>query len=121
MKYMLLIHSNPDAVAGRSEEETLEVYAYIDDLHAQLSESGELVGGEALAHVSHTKVVRASNGVPVTTDGPFVEVKEQFAGYLIVDVDSVDRAVEIAANWPDASDGGAMEVRPIMDPGGTLG
>lgn len=35
MKYMLLIHSNPDAVAGRSEEKTLEVYAYIDDLHAQ--------------------------------------------------------------------------------------
>lgn len=60
-----------------------------------------------------------SFGQPAVTDGPFMESKEQFAGYLTVDVDSVERAVEIAARWPDVRFGGAMEVRPFMHESGT--
>lgn len=119
MKYMLLIHANPETITGRSEEETMKVYAEIDAITSELSKSGELIGGEALADVSQSKVVRAPGGVPVTTDGPFVEAKEHLAGYLIVETESVERAIEIAARWPDAREGGAMEVRPIMDTGGT--
>lgn len=119
MKYMLLIHANPATVTGRSEAETMKVYAEIDAITKELSESGELIGGEVLADVSQSKVVRVTGGVPVTTDGPFVEAKEHLAGYLIVETDSEKRAIDIAARWPDASEGGAMEVRPIMDIGGT--
>jgi hypothetical protein len=57
------------------------------------------------------------DGVPAVTDGPFAEAKEQMVGYCIVDCDSMDRAVEIAAQWPDALWWG-MEVRPILSPDG---
>ena len=52
-----------------------------------------------------------------TTDGPFVEAKEQLVGYSIVECETPERATEIAARWPDARYW-AMEVRPIMEPGG---
>jgi hypothetical protein len=71
VKYMLLIHANPATVTGRSEAETMKVYAEIDAITKELSESGELIGGEVLADVSQSKVVRVTGGVPVTTDGRF--------------------------------------------------
>jgi hypothetical protein len=80
---------------------------------AELSASGELLGGMALGHPAATRTVRLRGGAVATTDGPFVEAKEQFAGYLTVDVASLDRAVEIAGRWPDAR-WGAMEVREII-------
>jgi hypothetical protein len=83
----------------------------------ELNESGELVGGEALADASNAKTVRVRSGVPAVTDGPFAEAKEQLAGYLIVDCETTDRAVEIATRWPDARYF-AMEVRPLMDTAG---
>ena len=54
------------------------------------------------------------DGVPAVTDGPLAEAKEHFGGYLIVDCESIERATEIAARWPNARFA-AMEVRPIMD------
>jgi hypothetical protein len=54
------------------------------------------------------------DGVPAITDGPFVEAKEQFGGYCIVDCESIERATAIAARWLD-NRSSAMEVRPIMD------
>jgi hypothetical protein len=57
------------------------------------------------------------DGVAVATDGPFVEAKEQLAGYLVADCDSEERAVEIAGRWPDARYF-AMEVRAIMHTAG---
>ena len=117
MKYMLLIYNNPDALAALPESERDAIFADVDVIMTELKASGELVGGEALAHPSSTKTVRAVGGTPVTTDGPFLESKEQFAGYLAVDVESEARAVEIAARWPDARFG-AMEVRAVMHTSG---
>jgi hypothetical protein len=56
-------------------------------------------------------------GVPATTDGPFAEAKEHLAGYYVVDVGSLDRALEIAARDP-ASRLWAVEVRPVTDTAG---
>jgi hypothetical protein len=53
----------------------------------------------------------------VVTDGPLAEAKEHFGGYLVVDCESIERAIDIAARWPSARLC-AMEVRPILDPGG---
>ena len=61
--------------------------------------------------------MRVRDGVVATTDGPFAESKEQFAGYVSVDVESEARAVEIAASWPDARYW-AMEVRALMGSSG---
>ncbi|MDQ3692083.1 MAG: YciI family protein [Chloroflexota bacterium] len=117
MKYMLLIYNNPAFLTTMAEDERNAVFSDVDAVMRELTESGELVGGEALADVSRTKTVRVRDGLPVITDGPFVEAKEQLAGYLMVDCESPERAVEIAARWPDARYW-AMEVRPVMDAAG---
>lgn len=116
MKYMLLIYNNPQTYEAWSEEERNRVFGEVDTLMKELTESGELVGGEALAEASQSKVVRVRDGIPAVTDGPFAEAKEQLAGYVMVDCSSMERAVEIAGRWPDARYF-AMEVREVV--GGT--
>jgi hypothetical protein len=118
MKYMLLIYNNPATYEGWSEDERNALFGEVDVLMKELTESGELIGGEALADASNAKTVRVRDGVTATTDGPFAEAKEQLAGYLTVECESPERAVEIAARWPDAKYF-AMEVRPVMDTSGT--
>jgi hypothetical protein len=117
MKFMLLIYNNPDALRSMPEGDLKAIMDDVGSIMAELGETGELIGGEALAHPSQTKTVRVRDGAVATTDGPFVEAKEQFAGTLMVDVESEDRAVEIAARWPDARYC-AMEVRAIMQTSG---
>src|ERR1700677_155739 len=113
MKYMILIYANrenwghptflrrPEAQA-MPEEQRGRLMGEFEQLMREIHGSGELVGTEALAD-------------PVTTtDGPYVEAKEQLAGYFVVDCHSPQRAAEIAARFPDARFG-AVEVRPVMD------
>jgi hypothetical protein len=117
MKYMLLIYDNADTRERFFGSEGGALMGEVDALMAELTESGELVRGEGLAHPSQAKTVRVRNGALATTDGPFVEAKEQFAGYIAVDVESEARALEIAARWPDARYA-AMEVRAVMHTAG---
>jgi hypothetical protein len=117
---MLLIHNRPGFVEELTEAEREALFGEVDALMKELTESGELVGGNALADPSGTKTVRAGkDGRPAVTDGPFLEAKEHFAGYIMVDCESAERAVEIAARWPDVRHGGHMEVRAIMHEAGT--
>jgi hypothetical protein len=116
MKYMLLLYDNADtrnAFFGPGSE---SLGAEIDRLLKELRESGELVGTDPLADPVQTKTVRVTGGMPVVTDGPLAEAKEHFGGYLIVDCESIERAVDIAARWPSARFA-PLEVRPIMDIG----
>ena len=115
---MLLIYNNPATFDSLSEEERDGLMGEVDALMTELTESGEWVGGEALADSSQTRTVRVRGGVPAVTDGPYAEAKEQLAGYCMVDCESPERAIEIAARWPDARFW-AMEVRPVMDTVGT--
>jgi hypothetical protein len=117
VKYMLLIYQNPAAFRELSSEEIDAVMADVGTLMTELTASGEWVGGEGLADPSTARTVRVRDGVPAITDGPYAEAKEQMVGYCIVDCESIERAVEIAARWPDARYWG-MEVRPIMGPDG---
>jgi hypothetical protein len=94
---------------------------FMNDFNKELTEAGELVGGEGLAAPGAAKVVRADrNGMPAVTDGPFPEAKEFLAGYWIVEVDTPERAYEIAAKASAApGPGGApliipIEVRQVM-------
>ena len=118
MKYMLLIYNQPGFVATLSEEERNELFAEVDTLMRELTDSGELVGGDALADASTARTIRESGGQLAITDGPYIEAKEQFAGYVAVDCESLERAMEIAGRWPDVRFGGAMEVRAVMHEGG---
>jgi len=118
MKYLLLIYDNPDTREAFFGEAGGELAREVDALMEELAGSGELVGAEALADPSNSKTVRVRASVPVVTDGPFAEAKEQMGGYLILDCEGPERAVEIAARWPNARFC-AMEVRPIMEEAGT--
>lgn len=118
MKYMLLIYDNPDTREAFFGQAGDELMGEVDALMEELAESGELVAAEALADPSNARTVRVRGGVPAVTDGPFAEAKEHMGGYLVVDCESVERATEIAARWPNARFC-AMEVRPIMDDAGT--
>jgi hypothetical protein len=117
VKYILLIYQNPATWQTLSEEEVNSLVAEVDVLMRELIASGEWVGGDGLADPSQTKTVRVRDGVPAVTDGPYIEAKEQLAGYTIVECESPERAVEIAARWPDARYW-AMEVRPLMSGAG---
>ncbi|TDE26460.1 YciI family protein [Actinomadura sp. 6K520] len=119
MKYMLLIYNRPGFVEELTERERDELFGEVDAIIQELTESGEFVGGDALADPSTAKTVREVDGQPAVTDGPFLEAKEHFAGHLTVDCESAERAVEIASRWPDLRFGGRMEVRALMEQSGT--
>jgi len=118
MKYMLLIYNNPETLSVMPQEELQAFMDEVDPIVRELTESGELVGGDALADPSNTTTVRVRDGVVAATDGPFAEAKEQLAGYLVIDCERRERALEIAARWPDARRW-ALEVRPVMNTAGT--
>ena len=116
MKYLLLIYHNPgsrqvwESFTDAQRAEGLQAYATLNE---ELSMSGELIASEALADSSQAKRVSVRDGQPVTSDGPFAEVKEELAGFYLVDAESFDRAVAIAERIPELS-AGLVEVRPIM-------
>src|SRR5438094_3399816 len=127
MKYMLLMMSStaPNTDAPPMQEWTPEEMrasgAHMMAIHKELSERGELVGGEALAGAEAARIVTSDGvGAPVVTDGPFPEAKEFLAGYWLVDVESQERAIEIAAKTSAAPGPGGkptartIEVRPVM-------
>ncbi|MEV4625966.1 YciI family protein [Micromonospora sp. NPDC049523] len=129
MKYLLLIYSNPEnwehplflrnpQFLALPEAERDELTRQSEALKQEITESGEFIVGVALADVVNTRTVRVRDGVPATTDGPYIESKEQLAGYVVVDCESPQRAAEIAARMPDARFA-AVEVHPIMDTSGT--
>jgi hypothetical protein len=117
MKYLLLIYQNPAAREALPEREKETLMVEAGTIMDELAETGEWIGGEALADPSTARSVRVRDGLAAITDGPFAEAKEQMVGYCIVDCETMERAVEIATRWPDARLWG-MEVRPILSPDG---
>ena len=119
MKFLVLIYGNPESRAvwdALSDEQKKEGMAGYAGLHEALAASGELIASESLDDPGLTKQVLVRNGKPMTTDGPFAEVKEQLAGFYLLDCDSMDRAVEIVAQIPEAPFS-VVEVRPVRDLG----
>jgi hypothetical protein len=125
MKYMLMMHA-PRATGDYQvlDWAAEDFKAHIEFMHSfnqELTEAGELVGAEGLAAPGEARVVRAGkDGLPAVTDGPFAEAKEFLAGYWIVEVDSPERAYQIAAKASAAPGPGGkpliipIEVRQVM-------
>jgi len=119
MKFLVLIYGNPESRAvwdALSDDQKKEGMAGYAGLHEALAASGELIASESLDDPGLTKQVLVRDGKPMTTDGPFAEVKEQLAGFYLLDCDSMDRAVEIVAQIPEAPFS-VVEVRPVRDLG----
>lgn len=113
MKYLLMIHVDPAQMETLSEEDREKVFGGHEGFMAMLRQTGEFVGTDALADPTNSRTVRVRAGVRTVTDGPYVETKEFFAGYYVVDCESVERAIDLAALVPDAAFTG-IEVRPVM-------
>jgi hypothetical protein len=113
VKYMLLIYGNKEAFSSVGPKTFAEIVRETDTLNQELFESGELVGAYGVADQVNAKVVRVTASAPVVTDGPYAEAKEYLASFDIVDCESEERALEIAARVPFARLG-SVEVRPLM-------
>ena len=113
MQYLLLIYGDQSQASSMSEEEMGQVMQAYGTYTQELEQSGAMVGGNALQPVDTATTVRVRNDETLTTDGPFAETKEQLGGYYLVDVGSLDEALEWAAKIPGARHG-SIEVRPVM-------
>ncbi|CAN5831812.1 YciI family protein [soil metagenome] len=127
MKYVILIHSNPqpwghptgDYVAEHqalAQEQRDQMNTEFEALLTQMREAGELVGGEALGDPATSRLYAWEGGESLASDGPYSESKEHLAGFFLIDVESRERAEEVAAQF--AGPGETIELRPAMWPGG---
>jgi hypothetical protein len=117
-KYLLIVDYRPGTIEAPMDEWSREdVKAHMDyyaALNKELTESGELIDGQALTGPELAKEVTAGTGAPVVTDGPFAEFKEMLAGYQLIDVESEERAIEIAARVSRVpGPGGVPQAQPI--------
>jgi len=113
MQYMLLIYNEPSGWESMPAEQQQQVYEAYGTFTEELSSSGKLVSGDALQPITTATSIRVRDGETLTTDGPFAETKEVLGGYYLVDVDTIDEALEWAAKIPGAQYG-TIEVRPVV-------
>ncbi len=117
MKYLLLIQQGDTPVPGTdawerlSHEEQSQVYAS----YQGVNETRGVTPGVWMQPPDAATTVRVQDGKTLTTDGPFVAIKEALGGYLIYEADDLDAAIDLAARIPAASMGGAVEVRPLKE------
>src|SRR6059058_1486957 len=117
MKYMLLIQQGDTPTPQSEEWERLsedEQRAVYSGYQA-INETPGVTPGLWLQPPEAATTVRVQDGKTLTTDGPFVAVKEALGGYLLFEADDLDAAIELASHIPAARMGGAVEVRPLVE------
>jgi hypothetical protein len=117
MKYMLMIHQGTTPLPGTPEWDALsesEQRAIYADYQAVNATPG-VTPGAWMESPELATTVRVQDGKTLTTDGPFVTVKEALGGYLFLEADDLDAAIELASRIPAARLGGAIEVRPLKE------
>jgi hypothetical protein len=114
MQYALLIYDDERTMAAMSEDERSVLHEAYGSFTQELQAAGAMAGGAPLDSIRTATSVRVRDGETLTTDGPFAETKEQLGGFYLVDVPSLDEALEWAAKIPSARIG-TIEVRPVPD------
>ena len=112
MQFALLIYESMEAFATRSNDDTDSYLGAWRAYHKALVEAGIFVGGDPLQVPETGTTVRLKNGKRHVQDGPFADTKEQLGGFTILELPSLDEALDWAARCPAAS-AGAVEVRPL--------
>jgi hypothetical protein len=112
MQYLLLIHGEEGRFATMPKSDVEKMVGAYGAYTQALKDAGAWRAGERLQPSTTATVVRAKNGKTSVLNGPYAEVKEQLAGYYVIEAKDLDAAIGWAARCPGASDG-AMEVRPI--------
>ncbi len=113
MRYAMLVYETEAGVQGRDDPQYQAAYkAYIE----AISGTGVAVGGSGLQDAETTATtVRLVDGKRHIEDGPFPDTKEQLAGFFLIDVPDLERALEWAARCPSVARGGIVEVRPALE------
>ena len=117
MNYMLLIQHGDTPLPGSPGWEALsedEQKAIGADYQA-INQTDGVTPGVWMESPETATTVRVASGETLTTDGPFVAVKEALGGYLFFEADNLDAAIELAARIPAARLGGAVEIRPVKE------
>ena len=116
MKFMLLIYNDPkmlDAMApGEFDSDMRNCLNHADELQGE----GKLIESQMLESPKTAKSVRMRNGRVTTVDGPFAESKEVLGGFNLIEADSMEEALKMAAEFPWVKTG-CVEVRPVRDIG----
>lgn len=113
MKYLMLIYGNQEKWASMPAEDWQAAIAKQDAFNRKYQATGELIGAYGLADAVAAKLVRRENGQPAVTDGPYLETKEYIASFYLLDCESEERALQIAADMPWA-DVEPVEFWPIL-------
>jgi hypothetical protein len=111
VQYALLIYGSGE---GWEQLSTEEREAQTQEYMA-LGQRPETQGGADLGDLSSSTTVRVNGGETLTTDGPFAETKEYLGGFYLVECENLDDAIAFAAKIPAARNGGAIEVRPVVE------
>jgi hypothetical protein len=120
MKYLLLVHHDEEAFDKMSEVTQKEMLAESVELTHQLHSRGQYVSASPLHPAATAVIVRVRDDKPLVTDGPFIETREQIAGYFLIDARDLNEAVRIATRVPGARIG-TVEVRPVREIAGLPG
>lgn len=113
MKYLCLIYDNEKNWLETTPEEQGRIFAAHQNVMEEAQKRGQFAGGEGLEPSRNGKVLRVRDGKTVTTDGPFMELKEQLGGFYMFDCETIEQALELAAKIPEA-ESGSIEIRPCM-------
>jgi hypothetical protein len=114
MRYMLLIYVNESVYETQNPEDQARDYQEYNAFTEEAEKRGFTPQGEALQAVATATTVQVRDGKILTTDGPFVETKEQLGGYYMLNCKDLDEAIEMSAKLPGARHG-SVEIRPIME------
>lgn len=114
MKYLLLVHHNEDMFKNMPEGTKKDMLAESIQLCQQLADKGKYIHASPLQPEATGSIVRVRDGKPMVTDGPFMETKEQLAGYFLIDSENREEAIRIAQRVPGARIG-TVEVRPVRE------
>ena len=117
MKYLIMIYGNRELWDSYSEEELKEVIGAQDAFNQEFMQTGELLGAYGLGDAEQARTVKVRDGMPVVSDGPYLETKEHMGSFYLLDVESDERALEIAARMPFATFR-CVEVWPVMHEAG---
>jgi hypothetical protein len=113
MQYAILCYNDEDVVWSWSKEEDAAVMARLSVVQERLVKAGKLGPSLRLLPTTAATTLRKSQGEPLVIDGPFAETKEQLLGFFVVDVASLDEALDIARELAAAKAGSTYEIRPI--------
>ncbi|TKS60503.1 MAG: hypothetical protein EWM73_03104 [Nitrospira sp.] len=117
MKFMLIVHHDEEAFNKIEKEKQQQMLAESIELTHKLDTAGQYLSASPLQPAATAVIVRVREGNPLVTDGPFIETREQIAGYFLINAQDLNEAISIATRVPGARIG-TVEVRPLIEVAG---